>query len=532
MADDGYRFERPFETLEILHLSQGSHVDRLRELLLPEPLHQASPAAHALLDTILRSGLCQTVVVENAYVDRDYGRAYRSFYSRAYPDYGRYSTRLHFFGSTLTRRSLANLETRRLRRAYLGYCVVRPLRARKIGRTVLWPLLADPDADFALTLSQFEANLAGARLAVHGAPFQEQDTRVARCASCAIWMSTMMAGQLFGLPVSTTAEITELALGYPLGEQVLGSTGLKVEEMENGLRGMGYNPLILRIADRESAIRAIHPYVEGGIAPILLMLNERGRHAVVTVGHGYDTSSKVGGTAQTYWEGKPISFWRSSQWINYFLVHDDQCGPFRRMRFLSASETGGQGGCWVEIDMTFPSFTDNAGWPSTITALLYAAIIPVPPNISMNGLEAEEKAARLMQIIFENVYNISMPDNIVLRTYLVRSNDFKRFAYGRNLPSRIRNLYRGKAMPRWVWVTELCTEDDAVVADKRDRVVRGEIVLDGNGSLTAPDFLVAHVISAGRGYIALMKPEDASAASAIEGGLIYDHARPWKALVR
>ena len=501
--------------------------------LLAEPLHARSPAAFALADTILRSGQFRTMVMEKEYVDSDYRRAYQRFYARAFPNYSRHATRLHFFSANITPRSLANLERRKISESYLGYCVVRPLRTRRVGRTVLHPGVAEPQADLPLALSEFDVNLAGSRLKVTGAPFLEQDTRVGCCASCAIWMSTMMAGPRFGLPTATVADITELATEYAPGERVLGSTGLSWGEMETALRKMGYNPLTLGVSNRESALRAIHPYLEGGIAPILLItLEDGGLHAAVAVGHAYDPAQQVGEMAEVRWEGRSIRFRRSSEWINYLLIHDDQRGPFRAMRLVDSVSSSGQSECHVEIDTSWPTFDGNAGWPTCTKGTLYAVLTPAPAGISMTGIEAEEKAARLTEIAFDVLFRRGMPNNIVLRTYLARSNDYKVFAHNRGLAGRIRHLLRGKPLPHWIWITELCTTGDATVANGGTRMIRGEVVLDGNGSPWTPDFLALHVIAGDVGYLALMTPNDPNAADAIAKGLLYRGAAPYKAFIR
>lgn len=526
-----YRFEEPFANYEILDLTQPDHVDRLSSILVADPLHLAGPAAHSILDIVIKSihaGQCRSALVEHNYFDQEWSRAYQKFYSRSFPQYNRYSIRIHFFSRFVQRRNLHFLEGPIWSKSYLGYCVVRPLHGRKIGRTVISPSVADSAADFPLTLSTFEVNLAGSRLYVGGAPFLEQDGGAAVCASCAIWMSTAMAGQRFGLPTSTPAEITELATGFPLSERVLGSTGLRVEEMESALRGMGYNPVLLGITNRTTALQAIHPYLEGGLAPILLLQLETGGHAAVAVGHGYDTSRPLEAQAEVMWEEGPIRFRRSSDWINYLLIHDDQRGAFRRLRFLTAgeAETHGldtQNGCPVEIDMNYSSIAGNGAWPTAGRGTLTGAVIPVPPRISMKGLEAEEKSARLTQILFDT-FGATVPENLVLRTYLARSNEFKRRARQRGLPNRIQALYRSKSFPRWIWVTELCSTSDVSDSDPNRRKIRGEIILDGNGSSSTPDFVSIHLVLGDIGYLSMMRPDDHNVADALEHGMLYPGA--------
>lgn len=402
-----YRFERAYSNFHIIDPTTPSGRSKLFDIVLPASVHLASPAPHSLLQAVLASGSCKSVIVEKQYVDREHIRAYTHFYARAFPDYGKYSVRLHFFSVKLVRSDLRDLERIRIRDAYLGYAVVRPLRVRKIGRTVIRPSVGNPRAEFHLADARFRANIAGSELPVEGVPFLEQDSRAAACASAAIWMSTQAASQRFELTSATSTEITELATGFNVGDAIYGSSGLRVNEMEHALRQIGYNPLHLATPDREAAMQALHPYLEGGLAPILLirLVTDDAYHAIVAVGHTYDVNAQPGRKAQVAWRGGPIEFWRSSDWIDALIAHDDQRGLYRRVRFLAAPEAERLGGtdkqsCLVEIDMTLDQFSGNAGWPSSEVAEIYAVLVPVPPGISMNGIEAEERAARLWQILF------------------------------------------------------------------------------------------------------------------------------------
>lgn len=523
-------YGRPYRNFDVIHVDDPQADSHLRSLILADEHNSPSPAGYALLDMI-KSGRCKTVVVEKSYFDRDHLRAYQRFYARSFSDYGRYSTRLHFFSEKVTLAHLSDLERPRFAKSYLGFCVLRPLRVRKVGRTVLNPFTCDPDGDYPLGLATYDANVAGSRLFVRGAPFLEQDVNVGACATAAIWSSTAVAGRLLEVQPWTTAEITERAFDFPLGDQVLAARGLAVPQMENALRRMGYKPLTMGIKDEAAALEVIHPYLEGGIPPILLLRMGDDAHAVVAVGHGYDPSMTPIKQPQVNWEGQPIRYWRSSQWINYFLIHDDQRGPYRKMRLRGESDVNawiaanptGKPFCQAIIDTSYPS---DGYYPTETIVQVFGAIIPIPLGVTLTGVEAEEKAARLMHMFFSG--STPTPTHLVLRTYLVRSNDYKRLTASRGLEKKVRDLIRGKALPRWLWVTEICQPSE-LSAPHGQRKILGEVVLDGNASPFTPDFLAFHIVGNDLGYLALMEPTDVSAADALSQGITYQHGEPYLA---
>lgn len=547
--------ERPHDNFYILDLQNPDHWGQLIALVIsPE---QAGPAPWAVLDYVLHRR-CLTVIVERQYVDRDHSRSYARFYARSFRDLAKRATRLHFFAKPIRRASLSSLAAPRTAASYMGFCVLRPLRVRRIGRTVLKPEPIDPDSEFPITTGRFHVNVGGAHLQVQGAAFLEQDARVASCASAAIWMSTASIAARFDLPTYTTAEITEFATAYVVGERILPSGGLSVEQIAEALRRMGYDPLALPARTSPQGMEVVYPYVESGIPPILfLQLGDR-FHAMTAVGHTFDVRRQPSDPTQVYWGDDPIRVWRSWQWADALLVHDDQRGPYRRLEFLDFSTEelrteiqaiyGQIPGfdvdslkleewrCPVRIDCSLPYWEsrNQTPWPRSQIGNLWGMVVPLPTGISLTAPEAHDKVARILKIWYDGLGR-DMPEDLYLRTYLTESNAFKeRMAQTPGLHRYARRMYLGKGMPRWLWVTEVAFRHEALTPRLSDQRIRGEVLLDPNSSPWVPDFVALHMpIGNGEGHLTTMRPHDSDVQAAlVEGGWLLHGDNSYRPLHR
>ena len=140
-------------------------------------------------------------------------------------------------------------KTQFLQRAYLGYCVVRPLPGSPIGRTVLvtfGPTTPTDTRSFD-AVRDYDVHLAGFKLTIRGLAFQQQDQGVSACATTALWSSLNKVAQLEALAIPTPAEITQAASRYLLSEgRALPSEGLNINQICEAIRGSGLQPLVSR----------------------------------------------------------------------------------------------------------------------------------------------------------------------------------------------------------------------------------------------------------------------------------------------
>lgn len=263
---------------------------------------------------------------------------------------------MHFFSRDLTPQRFGSMiagllppETEAaLGQSYLGFMVIRPLD-RFVARTCL---KFNATQDWKLPLRHaYQVGLFGLPLTVSDTvAFQEQDTVVAACATCAVWFALNAVGD--GQFVPSPGSITRQAMhdnSMPL--RVFPNRGLDTEMIVRALKRENYEVVVkdfkalwtgapearTREQDIKDVKQIIYAYLRGGIAaPILgVELYEKepessayaffARHAVTVLGY------KLSGQERCKPEGEFRSPRLLADNIDAFLVHDDQVGPFCEM---------------------------------------------------------------------------------------------------------------------------------------------------------------------------------------------------------
>jgi len=476
----------------------------------------------------------QSVVIESDYVDRDSNVAYAQLYSRAFKDYPRRTIRLHFFKKQVTScEELLNEQI--LQESYVGYCVMSPIHPRTIGRTVLPPPKGDTAWFFVPTQSEFSVNLAGAKLTTEGTAFIQQDGRIAACASAATWMSTIITRRRFGFEVlpHSMSEITKMATKYTFPTIWGGTTpGLRVEQIIWALHEMGYEPLSHVVKDSDVAHELIYNYIESGIPPILIIRLSKGLHAVTAVGHTYDLDGRR--------KEEIIKGVNSTKiWCPYILIHDDQIGPYLKLR-IDPQSVGTNKGPSLFLDETDPFLGDRKKeikeWYRD--AFLLFIIAPLPPRYGMRP----EDAAKKGKVILTKAYEIyrsfltdlgeKMPELPIFRCYFTPSNDFKRrFQPGKvpGLSCELAHWYRGSLYPRYIWVIELCSLKHRNVKDLKKLRIIADVTIDPTSSPYSLDFITLHLPH----LFFRMLPKDTNVINALQTPIAFiKDDQPYQPLVR
>ncbi len=284
-----------------------------------------------------------TMVIERAYVDRDYLEDYSAYYVRCFPGYERFCTRLHFFKTRFTEADLdallrvepSEVSERSLADAYLGFIVVKPLPETVIGRTCLATYPPDDGRRAYPIVQDVDASLFGMTLQVRSLPFQEQDQAVAACATSALWSVFHGTGRLFQHPIPSPVVITNAAMEQRPLERFT-TRGLNMAQMARAIRNLGLEPAASRVREAHWLRSVTYAYLRGGIPFLLAValndrvaaedgtieLKELGWHAVAVTGYS------VGGPAST---APKTSLHTVASRIDKLYAHDDQVGPFARM---------------------------------------------------------------------------------------------------------------------------------------------------------------------------------------------------------
>ena len=449
----------------------------------------------------------RSYVLEDPYIDQDYSTDYSQFYARTFRTHERYCKRVHFFSddiSPLLQRPLSTEKLNDLRgfaqQAYCGFCVIRPLSAASIGRTVLLARLASGfDMEATVTCrADFDAHLLGVRLQVTGTSFLQQDSRVGACAQVAIWAGMRHMHARYDYNWVSVADITRFARPPSRIEAASlpnASAALSTDAMVRAIAEAGYQPLVLPGPDLANAIL---PYVESGI-PVILGLNIGG-----TMGHAVTVIGRV--LAK---QASPTN--QAIDYVPAFIVHDDQSGPYRWLpadNLASATYSFG--------DDTIKRFSSGSYIELDVESHAVLAIALMPTRVFSTAARAEHNAWSQIDNILGDLPNarralkeLDIPINealldelqaahnagsIVLRTYLTSAAGYRRHLAQGSASDDLKDALLDIHLPHFTWITEISTVDSYNQSSPGLRRIYGHTVLDATSTTERGDgLLVFHI---------------------------------------
>lgn len=471
---------------------------------------------------------CKTVIIEEKYLDRDYADAYSRIYCTTFREGSRYCKRIHFFSDKVILEDLLCLDyenevrRKRLQSCYMGFTVLRPSAPDTVGRTFLPHELVGSDRARVLTEDRTTVHLLGNTLETKGMPFIEQDVRVAACATAGIWMTHMSLFRKLNLTPKSTTEITELAGQTLLATgRAIPSNGLTVEQINWALSALGHEPTVKRLTSRHfGAIKEyIYSYLNSRIPIILAVRLRTGEGHVLTVA-GFQHSSPFVEPATYEVRESPESpslllFQRSSEWIDRFIAHDDQSGPYHLLEL----KPGEYPELYPTINL-YKGYAPNAGESIYENAELRAVIVPLVRGVTLDATEAQAKSIYMLAGVKEampsEMNGKPWQEPLVLRTYLTTSSLFKgSISTERGLSLEMARRIHQKLMPRFIWVTEFTTADNWNVEQASPKRILGELVLDASSNPFSLNFVLMYFPH----YLLEMGPETQDTWSAVAAGL-------------
>jgi len=349
---------------------------------------QWPPQQTEYLRVYLKEMGCQTVVVEQHYVDRVFMHDNAIFYARNLRSYPNFTKRMHFFKGAFGHQDWKALIAKAgagecgtvqamLQEQYLGFSVVRPLPDSPVGRTLL-PAHAsrapvDTKSRFP-TVRRHRAHLAGFDLAVEGVPFQQQDQGVSACATTALWSSLDSVSAVEETSGASPASITEAATRYPLQEgRPFPSEGLTVRQLCEATRAAGFSPIVIRGTNLADDRLQLLSYLDSSLSPVLALISTKNGatgHAVAAVGfRSGDLPPRT---------DPNLSYQDWSNCVRGVYIHDDRLGPYAFAE-LSPLTDRGSGTVRTRVAIEWPDKTPDEEW------LLYAMVIPVPLKMRLTA---------------------------------------------------------------------------------------------------------------------------------------------------
>jgi hypothetical protein len=425
----------------------------------------------------------KTIVVENKYVDRDYLEDFAAYYVRCFPEYRRFCTRLHFFKEAFNEEEFASvisgkpkrIDARTLQNAYSGFVVLKPLPQTVIGRTCLESYPSNGTRSYPV-LRDYDAHLFGLKLPIRSLAFQEQDSVVAACATSALWSVFQQTGKLFHHSIPSPVDITRIATDHsPSETRNLPNAGLTGAEMARAIRSVGLEPYQVRATEPYVLRGNVYGYVRGSVPLILgVVLYKKagkaferiGRHAVAVTGYS------LGSVSAKPFKGLPFRL-RALR-IDKIYVHDDQVGPFARMKF-DAGEVKDRGA-------TLPAMGTSWGVTSgaTVLAVPDLLVAPVYHKIRIPFDSVLDHVKKFHAIVLAAVQAIGgAAADAEWDIYLSSASAIKEsWLQKNNLDPSAKHALLTRGLPKYVWSANLTLADKPladVIFDATD-IEQGSLV--------------------------------------------------------
>lgn len=370
----------------------------------------------------------KSIIAEKNYIDKDYIVDYSNFYARSFNDYGRCTTRLHFFKKEIIKEEFIEKFhsdkhfQNALIASYLGFVVIKPIESipkmKFIGRTILKTDILEEDRS-KIIKPKSSASLYGLRLNIYSLPYQTQDSVVAACATTAIWTSLHALNATFGTQKQSPFEITKTSVSFPGMERNFPSKGLDIFQIKNYFNSIGMETEYINVENCPEvipdAITAHLNYELPVIAGIELIRNDGLKsdfHAVVISGYHYDKNGE----------------------IDKIYIHDDQIGPYTE---VYSNKNHKDFSHWKNEWITADEF-ENLYEDIVVKNLL----IPLYPKIriSFNKIYG----------IFLEYKKITSTRGIIQRLYLTDTNKYKEYLLSQSFECKGQILM--SQFPKYLWV--------------------------------------------------------------------------------
>jgi len=457
----------------------------------------------AVLEVAREDLQARTAVIE-PYTSTDWHEEYGKVYSRVFLDVPRKASRIHFFRpvgrSGLIRYSQLYQMSQPMKRAYVGYTVLRPLPAFRVGDTVLCsPCRAETDTndlaygkDLVHCQTSFRVSVLGNELSVIGMPFIQQETTVGVCAEADLWMVARYLNRLGEVRRYRPAEVTDLATRAATFGQP--RDGLFDLQMIDALRQMGLNPCLFYAGTgaTEETKEFIFTCVESEL-PVITGIPE---HVMVVIGH--DCTDPI------RFPRRAVSTNRTmSECVRRFIVHDDAGGPYRRK--LAGEKTNKRVTALDDETVTTETI-DQFALDDDVVDFCIACLphrvnllwddVPVHAEIWLENIGSWLSAE--FDIPAKDLWPKRSLSNMVFRTYLRRSDKFKADMLSAKDSLRHEDFiayYRCMPMPKYVWVVEMARRKRIEGIAPHERLIEGEMVFDstGNRHVFAESLLAFHL---------------------------------------
>jgi len=437
-----------------------------------------------IFQIVLAQG-CRSILIEKDYDEEEWKQEHKIFYGKLFRKYADKCDRLHFFSSDVNANDLISIE--KLQDNYLGFCVLRPVPTRRVVNAVIKPLedKNDPPKSFILCQETFsvEVNTRNGNqqnLSVAGFPFMQQDKHAGCCAHAGLIMAERFLVQRRNRENPGSNEdphllesIWNTLATVPGVGRKLPTPGLRPIDISTVLEGaMEYSPLVYVYSkDNKPAFaleKMLYHYLESKIPVQLLVPTERGGHSLTVIGHSFDPDVWWALAREPYYRDRPLEEFChcSTNWIEHFTVQDDNFGPYLTVpkSHVRLCEMSGQSAIAVPLPLDV-----NIEGPTAELIATYCVAKEINVQAMSTACQNGQISINTWKL-FEVMWSHFLKKDLVLRTFLVGSDEFKN-SY---IPPYLKSYYDPLRLHNKIWLTEISIPE--LFSQTRKRV--GEVLID------------------------------------------------------
>ncbi|SRX74757.1 hypothetical protein [Aequorivita antarctica] len=423
------------------------------------------------------------ILVEEKYTSRSYLEDYRDHYFMSYSSYKRHCQRIHFFQHKVSANIQNNKEeqikffelllsknkdSEAIWKGYLGHIVKRPIPNGIIGATLLKTYQTKKPVNGYFrkytVRKNYKVNLFGHEEIIKTLIYVEQDRIVGACATSALYVAFHRLSHLFETSRPNQKKISDAA-GISVrtpNRKLKNKEGLTPFQICRVIETFGLDPEIysLKKLSSEEIKAMLYAYLKMGI-PVILGFQfdpegkkkknskEENHHAITLT--GYSETLEENTKYESY---KNKSWWESatkskqklplnlkSKYIQQFYAHDDQIGPFARIRFDSEDNK-----------LTTSWWDSEKGIKTKLLATPFVSIMPLSDRIRL-PYEATRENVEIINVWLDLI--IDGLDYINWDIYLSRSNKEKKYILeSKDYQHNLHADALSETYPKYVWVAD------------------------------------------------------------------------------
>jgi hypothetical protein len=403
------------------------------------------------------------VLIEFPYTDKLYRDTYYHFYSARHQTFPRECIRVLLFEKEVTiDLFLGNPQIDKVQEAFLGYFVLRPIKSRVLGRSMINPR-AFSNRKFLTCLSRGYISVLGNMFPVDAYPHSTQDGLAISCAETSLWSVMEYFSNRYSEYNSILPSAIYDLLRSTYSQRSVPSNGLTAAQISTALRRLKFGTRIYAIDKARKREREIlnitSTYVESGIPVIIIVEGEEfGAHALVLIGHEELGEEKLRSLVMA--NDGPCD---SADFEKDFICSDDNRPIYQRLK----------------LQKPLSHYTDARFHNGKICQI----IVPLYERIYLDAIKARKLANRILE---HKTLGYKV-ENQVSRLFLTSSRSLKRWLQkNEDLPEKLRNYLLRMHLPRFVWLAEYATKENYL-----QRRADSLVCLDATGDDSTESLLFA-----------------------------------------